>query len=143
LTCDFFEKCTKNKARRLIERSQYSEVIAENAARMEINLALYLRRQAIVEHHYGIINRQWRFYYIMTKRAVRRASADVGLMAVAFNLCRIFNISEPIVLGSHLKSPFPTFWTLMTDFASFYRRYFTLFKVAHLIYATYHRLAYP
>jgi len=132
LSCAFFAKCTQNKAGRLIERSQYSEVIAENAVRMEINLALYLRRQAIVEHPYGIIKRQWGFYYIMTKKTIKRASADVGLMAVAFNLCRIFNILDPVVLGNYLKSIFSTFWALMTDFACFYRRYFVLCKVAQL-----------
>jgi hypothetical protein len=97
---------------------------------MEENLPVYLRRQAIVEHPYGIIKRQWGFYYIMTKKTIKRASADVGLMAVAFNLCRIFNILDPVVLGNYLKSIFSTFWALMADFASFYRRYFVLCKVA-------------
>lgn len=50
LSCAFFGQCTKNKAGRLIERSQYSEVISANAARMEADLPLYLQRQAIVEH---------------------------------------------------------------------------------------------
>ena len=143
LTCDFFVKCTKNKAGRLIERSQYSEVIAENAARMEANLPLYLRRQAIVEHPYGIIKRQWGFYYIMTKKTIKRASADVGLMAIAFNLCRIFNILAPKVLENHLKSAFATSWVWRTDFARFYRTIVELFTVVLPKSATHHRLAYP
>jgi len=131
LTCIFFDKCTKNKAGRLIERSQYAAVIAENAARMEANLPLYLRRQAIVEHPYGILKRQWGFYYIMTKKTIKRASADVGLMAIAFNLCRIFNILEPKVLENHLKSDFSTFWVLMTSFKPLSQIHFVLFKVSH------------
>jgi hypothetical protein len=30
-------------------------------------------RQAIVEHPYGVIKRQWDFYYIMTKKTIKRA----------------------------------------------------------------------
>lgn len=143
LTCDVFEKCTQNKAGRLIERSQYSEVIAANAARMEVDLGLYLRRQAMVEHPYGIIKRQWGFYYIMTKKTIKRASADVGLMAIAFNLCRIFNILEPSVLESHLKRLFSTSWSLKATFGLFYGRYFVLFKVGQLKGAARHGHLYP
>lgn len=36
--------------------------------------------------------RQWGFNYIMTKKSMKRASADVGLMMTAHNLRRIINI---------------------------------------------------
>jgi transposase len=143
LSCEFFEKCTKNKAGRLIERSQYSEVIAENATRMEANLPLYLRRQAIVEHPYGIIKRQWGFYYIMTKKTIKRASADVGLMAIAFNLCRIFNILSPKIWGNRPKSLFYTLWALMTGFAPSLPKAFCTFQWARLKGAFLKRLVYP
>jgi transposase len=130
LTCGFFEKCTQNKAGRLIERSEYAGVIAANKVRMEENLPVYLRRQAIVEHPYGIIKRQWGFYYIMTKKTIKRASADVGLMAIAFNLCRIFNILSPEVLKTHLKMLFYDFGIFIKDFKPLYKTYFGYFKVA-------------
>lgn len=142
MACEFFVKCTKNQAGRLIERSQYAAVIAENAARMEVDLPLYLRRQAIVEHPYGIIKRAWGFYYIMTKKTIKRASADVGLMAIAFNLCRIFNILAPKVLENYLKSLFSIFWALMNDTKPFDQVYFELFKVACLRCAVQQGLAY-
>ena len=41
---------------------------------------LYKRRQAIVEHPYGTLKRQWGFNYILTKIGMKRASADVGFM---------------------------------------------------------------
>jgi hypothetical protein len=53
---------------------------------------LYKQRQAIVEHPYGTIKRQWGFSYIMTKNSSKRASADVGFMMTAYNLRRIINI---------------------------------------------------
>ncbi len=51
-----------------------------------------VRYQAIVEHPYGTIKRQWGFSYIITKKSSKRASADVGLMMTAYNLRRIINI---------------------------------------------------
>jgi hypothetical protein len=134
-TCDFFEKCTQNKAGRLIERSEYSEVIAANAARMEANLPLYLRRQAIVEHPYGIIKRQWGFYYIMTKKTMKRASADVGLMAIAFNLCRIFNIVPTELLKNYLKLFFSNFCSFLANFKPLTRKIFCTFQSIRLIFA--------
>lgn len=101
--CPCFDRCTKNKAGRLIERTEHAEVIEANRTRIELNKELYRKRQAIVEHPYGIIKRQWGFYYIMTKKTIRHASADVGLIFTAFNLRRIFNIIGHDLLKKHFK----------------------------------------
>jgi len=58
----------------------------------------YKRRQAIVEHPYGTIKRQWGFDHIMTKKSMARASADVGLIMTAYNLRRLINIIGVITL---------------------------------------------
>ena len=42
-----------------------------------------------MEHPYGTIKRQWGFSYIMTKRFIKRAEADVGMMFTAYNLRRM------------------------------------------------------
>lgn len=91
LNCRFFERCTKNKAGRLIERTEHADLIEANKQRIAQNKEIYRKRQAIVEHPFGIIKRQWDFYYIMTKKTIHHASADVGLIFTAFNLRRIFN----------------------------------------------------
>jgi hypothetical protein len=69
--CAFFPQCTKNTKGRVIERSQHANVIHENKVRIQNNYETYRRRQAIVEHPYGIIKRSRSFgedfYYIMTK----------------------------------------------------------------------------
>ena len=90
--CPVKNLCTKNEKGRLIERTEYAPFIENNKKNIETNPELYKRRQAIVEHPYGIIKRQWGFYYIMTKRTIKRASADVGMMFTAFNLRRLINI---------------------------------------------------
>ena len=103
LSCHLMQQCTKNKRGRLIERSQHADVIHQNKIRIEQNKELYRKRQAIVEHPYGIIKRQWDFYYIMTKKSIKHASADVGLIFIAFNLRRIFNLIDPNLMKKHLK----------------------------------------
>ncbi|TDD96223.1 IS1182 family transposase [Flavobacterium cellulosilyticum] len=103
LSCVFFSQCTKNKKGRLIERSQYADLIYENKIRMENNYEIYRKRQAIVEHPYGVIKRQWGFYYIMTKKTIKHASADVGLIFTAYNLRRIFNLIDQNLLKQYLK----------------------------------------
>jgi len=61
---------------------QYAQFIEQNKINIESNKEYYKRRQAIVEHPYGIIKRQWGFY-IMTKKGKERASVDVELKFIA------------------------------------------------------------
>jgi transposase len=116
LNCALMEQCTKNKRGRLIERSQHADLIYQNKVRVEQNKELYRKRQAIVEHPYGIIKRQWDFYYIMTKKSIKHASSDVGLIFIAFNLRRIINLIDPNLIKKYLK----LLWlTLLSYFGKF------------------------
>ncbi|MBD0332561.1 MAG: transposase, partial [Chitinophagaceae bacterium] len=63
----------------------------QNKANIENNPATYKLRQQLIEHTYGTVKRQWGFHYICTKRGLKRASADVGLMFTAYNLRRLMN----------------------------------------------------
>lgn len=108
-TCPARNLCTRNPEGRLIERSQYAEYIEQNKTNIDANPQLYKKRQAIVEHPYGIIKRQWGFYYIMTKKGRKRASADVGFIFIAYNLRRIINILGQDVLKKFLKELAPLF----------------------------------
>lgn len=103
LTCEFFSRCTKNKKGRLIERSKHMNFIDANKKRLEKQLKLYRKRQAIVEHPFGTIKRQWDFYYIMTKKSIKHATADVGMIFTAYNLRRILNIIDKNTLKEYLK----------------------------------------
>lgn len=87
---------------RLIERSQYQQQVDNNAKRIAKNKEVYKRRQAIVEHPYGTLKRQWGFDHIITKKGMKRASADVGLMFCAYNLRRIMNLVGKTVLKAWL-----------------------------------------
>jgi len=96
MACPVKDQCSKAKYGKGIQRSEYQEYINKNKERIKQNKDYYRQRQAIVEHPYGTIKRQWGFNYILTKKGKDRASADVGLMFVAYNIRRIMNI-----LGKH------------------------------------------
>jgi transposase len=124
--CSMRALCTKNKSGRLIERSQYAEYIEQNRINVAANPKLYKRRQSIVEHPYGTIKRQWGFYYIQTKRSKARASADVGLMFIAYNLRRMINILGQEFFKNYLKVVFAT----VLLFSSIVKRQISHFKLA-------------
>ena len=85
--------CTRSeKNGKIVQRRLYAENIEENKQRIAENPDLYRRRQSIVEHPYGTIKRQWGFHYILSKKGINRAAADVGFMMTAYNLRRIINI---------------------------------------------------
>jgi len=119
LTCQLFARCTKNKNGRLIERSEHMDLIDANKKRINDQLDIYRKRQAIVEHPYGVIKRQWDFYYIMTKKTIAHATADVGLIFTAYNLRRIFNILDKDTLKDYLRGFDFYFWALVNYFKRF------------------------
>src|SRR6056297_368644 len=49
-------------------------------------------RQAIVEHPFGTMKRQWGFDHVITKKGIQAASVDFGPTAIAYNLKRMLNI---------------------------------------------------
>ena len=91
--CPVRELCTTSiRNGKVVQRNKYVAYIEANKQRIQQNQNYYRRRQAIVEHPYGTIKRQWGFNYIITKKTMRRAAADVGLMFTAYNLRRILNL---------------------------------------------------
>lgn len=103
MACPVKDQCSKAKYGKGIQRSEYQEHINKNKERIKQNKDYYRRRQAIVEHPYGTIKRQWGFNYILTKKEKDRASADVGLMFVAYNIRRIMNILGKNELKKYLE----------------------------------------
>jgi transposase len=60
-TCTIREDCTSNKEGRIIERTEYQNVIDENRERVTANKDYYKLRQQIIEHQFGVLKRQWGF----------------------------------------------------------------------------------
>lgn len=101
--CPVRSQCTRSEKERLIQRSEFAEYYERNLINTLEKENLYKRRQAIVEHPYGTIKRQWGFSYIITKKGMKRASSDVGFMLVAYNLKRIGNILTKDLLREYLR----------------------------------------
>src|SRR5204863_2363586 len=106
--------CTKNLKGRVIERSEYAPYIEINKQNIEAKPEIYKKRQSIAEHPYGTIKRQWGFYYIITKKGIKHASADAGLMFVAYNLRRIMNIIDRNMLIKFLEELVLLFFRKLT-----------------------------
>ena len=111
-TCKTHSQCTRSKNGRLIHRTTFTDYYERNRKNFEEKERLYKRRQAIVEHPYGTLKRQWGFNYILTKKGMERASSDVGLMLIAYNLRRIVNILTIDRLKEYLRILFSMFFDL-------------------------------
>jgi len=128
--CPLAARSTKSKNGRILVRSEHAELISANKNRVVINKELYRRRQAIVEHPYRTIKRQWGFSYIMTKKTIKRASADVGLIFVVYNLRRIINIIGHGMLKEYLKALSFVFCSKMAHFKAVSQNcFFYLWKI--------------
>ena len=122
-TCQSRTQCTRSKTARLIHRSEFAEYYEVNRRNYEEKEHLYKRRQAIVEHHYGTLKRQWGFSYILTKKGIERASSDVGLMFIAYNLRRIGNILTKDQLKEYLLILLSLFLTIFEPIRGSLRQY--------------------
>jgi transposase len=102
-TCPVHTQCTRSKDGRVLSRTTFAEYYEKNRKTYQQKEHLYKRRQAIVEHPYGTIKRQWGFNYILTKKGMERASSDVGFMLIAYNFRRIGNILTIDRLREYLR----------------------------------------
>ena len=117
-SCKAHSQCTRSKKGRVIQRTTFAEYYETNRRNFHEKERIYKRRQAIVEHPYGTIKRQWGFSYILTKKGIGRASSDVGFMFIAYNLRRIGNILTRDRLKEYLRiilSPFLVVSDLFRD----------------------------
>jgi hypothetical protein len=109
-------ECTTAKVnRKIIQRSENTEYVENNAKRVAQSGSLYKKRQALVEHPFGTMKRQWGFDHIMTKKGIKRASADVGLIAIAYNLRRMINILGTGGFEEQLKQAVKGLFNLICD----------------------------
>jgi len=136
--CPEMKNCTKSKDGRIIERSEYAEYTEQNRKNMEAKKEIYQRRQAIVEHPYGTIKRQWGFNYILTKQGIDRASSDVGLIFVAYNLRRLINILGHDIIKKYLKMLFVLILTFYKAIRTILRHFLDLLYIPKPYYGNFY-----
>ncbi|XPQ31807.1 hypothetical protein ACNR9Q_15125 [Maribacter sp. X9] len=84
--------------------------IERNARRVTEKPGIYRKRQALVEHPFGTIKRQWAFDRIITKKGLPAASADFGSTVLAYNLKRLMKLGWEA--GRNIKQPMGDLKTL-------------------------------
>lgn len=89
--CPIRQDCTKNKSGRVIERTEYQDVIDENRNRVLTNRDYYKLRQQIIEHQFGVLKRQWGFSFTLV-RGKTNVMSEMNLLMMVYNLSRIISI---------------------------------------------------
>ena len=85
-TCPLKSKCTKlNK--RIIQRSEYQDAVDINDNNIKQNPHYYKRRQAICEHPFGTIKRQWGYTYTLVK-GLEKVNGEMNLIMFCYNFRR-------------------------------------------------------
>jgi len=102
--CPVRNQCTSAKQNgKILQRSEFTAFIERNARRVTEQPDIYKKRQALVEHPFGTIKRQWGFDHIITKKGIHAASADFGLTALVYNLKRLMKLGWEA--GRNLNRP--------------------------------------
>jgi transposase len=106
-TCSLKNKCTKRKNREL-ERSEYQDAVDKNNNTQNQNMEKYKRRQAIVEHPFGTIKRQWGYTYTLLK-SLHKVNGEMNLIMLCYNIKRTINILGQATLLNNLKNWTPDY----------------------------------
>lgn len=118
--CPVLDQCTKSSKRgRIVERTEFTENLERNKQYLEQNPELYKLRQAIVEHPFGTIKRQWGYDHTMMKRGFKRVSADIGLIFCVYNLRRMMTILGKEGLKALCNVFLCCFWRILRQNAPF------------------------
>ena len=98
----------KNSKGRPIERSQYDDYIKANKDRVNQNKDYYRQRQAIVEHPFGTIKRNWGFDHTLLKTK-EKVDGEFALIFLSYNLRRAMSTLGALALINRLKKLFFVF----------------------------------
>lgn len=72
---------------RVVERYEYAIYTEENQQRIKENKEYYRRRQAIVEHPFGTIKRQWGYTFTLLK-GKEKVGGEFDLICLIYNIRR-------------------------------------------------------
>jgi transposase len=89
-TCPFKALCTKGK-NRIIERSEWQDIVDENNGRVDANPVTYKKRQQINEHPFGTLKRSWGYTYTLLKGMVK-VDGEMAIIFTMYNLRRVMSI---------------------------------------------------
>ena len=102
LSCVARHLCTKAKSK-VIERSEYQDVVDENNKRTDENQLLYKQRPLITEHLFGTIKRSWGYTYTLLK-GIKKVNTEMSIIFTVYNIRRAMSILGVKELISRLKA---------------------------------------
>jgi transposase len=88
--CSLKKNCTKLR-KRIIHRSEYQDAVDRNNENIRNNPDYYKRRQAICEHPFGTIKRQWGYTYTLMK-GLKKVDGEMNLIMLVYNIKRTLTI---------------------------------------------------
>lgn len=96
---------------RMLNRSIYEDQMDENDKQVNLRKEEYRKRQAIVEHPFGTIKRQWGFNHTLMK-TIPKVETEFSIIMLCYNLRRIMSILGLDGLKKALKVAFYHFFAL-------------------------------
>lgn len=108
---------------RMLNRTIYDENLDRNDKQVAERKDEYRRRQAIVEHPFGTIKRQWGYDHTLLK-GLQKVKGEFALIMICYNLRRVISILGFEELKKALKSHFSILFNLkaiITPYYNFYR----------------------
>ena len=109
-TCPYLNQCVSEGNRnshsgRYIDRYLNDHAVELNKVNVNNNRALYKKRQAIVEHPFGTIKRQWGYTYTLLK-TIPKVQTEFSIIALCYNLRRSMSILTHKGLKMALKTTY-------------------------------------
>jgi len=83
--------CKDLKRGRMLNRTIYEDHMDKNDAQVAARKNEYKRRQAIVEHPFGTIKRQWGYTHTMLK-GLEKVKGEFAIILLCYNLRRVISI---------------------------------------------------
>lgn len=106
--CQIRGVCTQNRGGRVIERSEFQDIIEENNRRVIDSPDYYKLRRAIIEHPFGTLKRQWGFTFTLM-RGKKNVMSEAYILMIIYNLKRCLSIMGENDFRDRLRSHFSHF----------------------------------
>lgn len=105
--CPLYKSCVnassrKNNRGSYIDRSEYDGALERNNEQFKSRMTEYKKRQAIVEHPFGTIKRQWGYTYMLMK-GIDKVDTEFSLICLVYNFKRVMTIMGKKSMKKALK----------------------------------------
>ena len=129
-TCPVRNLCTTNIQGRYIERPSHQDHVDRNRNRINKYRNYYRRRQAIVEHPFGTMKRQWHIDHTLVK-GKENVITEYRIAALVYNLYRSLSILGQEGLIKRLKALISSIFGLFATLIHLGRLHLSLSTFLH------------